>query len=65
MKTKDTNLGIKLEIKHIWAIPATRDKWWKLWQKNVTLDELIKEMEQVGNKVVKIDRKNNRLGLAV
>lgn len=65
MNTDPAGVGIKLEIKHIWATPATRDAWWKFWQKNVTLDQLIAEMDRIGNKVVKVDRKNNRLGLAI
>lgn len=45
----------EVELKEVWATPA----------ENMTIDELIKEMDRLGNKVVIIDRENNRLGLEV
>jgi hypothetical protein len=47
--------SLKMEIKEIWATPA----------EGVTLDELIAEMDELGNKVIKVDRKNNRLKMAL
>lgn len=45
---------IETKIDAIWATPE-----------GISLDQLIEEMNKLGNKVVAIDRQNNRLGLAV
>ena len=55
MIVKPNYVGLTGKVECIWCTPA----------EGITLDELIDEMIEIGNKVIKIDRKNNRLGMAV
>lgn len=65
MKTSPTDLGIKLEIKELATFPVRRDKWWKIWQKNISLEKLADEHKRLGNKVSRIDYERGAVMLDV
>lgn len=50
----DTKIHYKFEIQEIKAVPN-----------GLTLDELVAEMQKLGNKILRIDRQNNCLYMEV
>lgn len=52
--TQEVRIKPRIEIESVWASP----------REGMSLDELVLRLEKLGNKVVEIDRKNNRVRIA-